>query len=90
MRVILDLVEKCDRADSSARQEADLELEVRGDAIVITMPGTRFSVTCGVLEDPQFWSELVLDQDAPISPGEFLERARRAANDKARELGWIV
>jgi hypothetical protein len=82
IRAILDLVEKCDST-------GDLELEVRGSAIVVTMPGTCFSVTCGMLEDPK-WTDIVLDQDASISPAEFLERARRAANDKARELGWIV
>jgi hypothetical protein len=30
------------------------------------------------------------DPDASIELGEFLEQALRAANDKARELGWIV
>jgi hypothetical protein len=90
MRAILDLVERCDQADSNARPEAGLELEVRGNAVVVTMPGTQFSMTCGMLEDSQFWTDLVLDQDAAISPAEFLSRAWRAANDKARELGWVV
>jgi hypothetical protein len=36
-----------------------------------------------MLEDSQFWTDLVLDQDAPISPAEFLDRARRAANEKS-------
>jgi hypothetical protein len=30
------------------------------------------------------------DRDASISRNEFLALARQAANDKARELGWIV
>jgi len=55
------------------------------------MPGTRFSVTYRMLEDPQLWSDLVLDdQDATITRAEFLARGWKAANDKARELGWIV
>ena len=83
IRAILDLVEKCD--------QARLELEVRGDTIVVMMPGTRFSVTYRMLEDPQLWSDLVLDdQDATITRAEFLARGWKAANDKARELGWIV
>jgi hypothetical protein len=30
------------------------------------------------------------DQDAPMTQAEFHARAWKAANDKARELGWIV
>jgi len=30
------------------------------------------------------------EQKAPITRAEFLAKARRATNDKARELGWIV
>jgi hypothetical protein len=30
------------------------------------------------------------DPDASITRSEFLARAWRVANDKARELGWIV
>ncbi|HAH65029.1 MAG TPA: hypothetical protein DCL72_06045 [Rhizobiales bacterium] len=64
---------------------------MRGDTIVVMMPGTRFSVTYRMLEDPQLWSDLVLDdQDATITRAEFLARGWKAANDKARELGWIV
>jgi hypothetical protein len=30
------------------------------------------------------------DEDGPISRTDFLARSWRIANDKARELGWIV
>ena len=30
------------------------------------------------------------DEDGPISRAQFLARSWRVANDKARELGWIV
>jgi len=30
------------------------------------------------------------DQKGPITQAEFLARAWKLANDKARELGWIV
>jgi hypothetical protein len=30
------------------------------------------------------------DPHAPMTHAEFLARAWKAANDKARELGWIV
>lgn len=86
IKAILQAVEKCDQPSTG-----DLELEVRGDAIVVTMPGTSFSVTCRVLANPPTSSDFMLDdRDAPISPAEFLARAWRAANAKARELGWIV
>jgi hypothetical protein len=61
-----------------------------GDTIVVTMPGTRFSVTYRMLEDPQRSDLMLDDRDAPITRAEFLARAWKAANDKARELGWIV
>jgi hypothetical protein len=43
-----------------------------------------------MLEDPQRSDLMLDDRDAPITRAEFLARAWKAANDKARELGWIV
>jgi hypothetical protein len=72
----------------------DLHVAVQGDGILVTMPGTNFRV---VYRKPNLGPQLVarLDyfqdqQKGPITRAEFLARARRAANDKARELGWIV
>ena len=72
----------------------DLKVEVRAGDIVVTMPGTSFRV---VYRKPLRSSQLVarLDyfqdqQKGPISRAEFLARAWKAANDKARELGWIA
>jgi hypothetical protein len=66
----------------------DLHLEVRD------MPGTNLRV---VYRKPHRGSQLVarLDyfqdqQKGPITRAEFLTLALKAANDKARELGWIV
>jgi hypothetical protein len=69
-----------------------LRLETAGDNIVITLPGTSCSVT---YRKPVHSPGLVAanvrgDRDAPISQADFLARAWRIANDKARELGWIV
>ena len=65
----------------------DLHIEVRDQDIVVTRPGTN------VYRKPHRGSQLVarLDyfQDQQRGP-EFLTRALKAANDKARELGWIV
>jgi hypothetical protein len=70
----------------------DLHVEVQGDYIIITPPGTEFMVTYYKLDDPpelRTKSDWTDDPDAPITLGAFRARAWIAANDKARELGWI-
>ena len=59
----------------------DLCVEVRLD-LVVTMPGTSLRI---VYRKPRWGSQLV----ARLTRAEFLARALKAANDKARELGWI-
>ena len=71
----------------------DLHVEVQGDYIIITLPGTKFRVTYYKLNDPRELrakSDWTDDPDAPVTLGAFRARAWIAANDKARELGWIV
>ena len=71
----------------------DPHVEVQGRDIIVTLPGTNFTVT---YFKPAGTSHLIArpnwtnDPDASIELGEFLERALTAANHKARELGWIV
>jgi len=72
----------------------DLHIKVRDQDIVVTMEGTSLRV---VYRKPHRGSQLVarLDyfqdrQKGPITRVEFLDRALKAANHKARELGWIV
>jgi hypothetical protein len=69
-------------------------VEVRNLDIVITMPGTSLRV---VYRKPHRGSQLVarLDyfqdqQKGPITRAEFLAKALKLANHRARELGWIV
>jgi hypothetical protein len=70
-----------------------LHVEVQGGDIIVILPGTSFMVT---YFKPAGTSHLIArpnwtnDPDASIELGEFLEQAWTAANDKARELGWIV
>jgi hypothetical protein len=73
---------------------ADLRVEVRDQDIIVTMPETSFRV---VYRKPYQGSQLVArldyfqhDQKGPITRAQFLARAWKLANDKARELGWIV
>jgi hypothetical protein len=73
---------------------ADLHVEAREQDLIVTMPGTNFRV---VYRKPDRAPQLVarLDyfqnqQEGPITRAEFLTLAWKLANDKARELGWIV
>ena len=72
------------------RPESALHVEVLDDEFVITMPGTSYKVTFRELADGPGLSashNIRDDRDAPITRSEFLARAWRVANDKARELG---
>jgi hypothetical protein len=62
------------------------------DTIVVTMPGTSYSVSYRKLHDIPWLvvSDARDDPDSPISKYAFRVQAWTAANDKARELGWIV
>ena len=70
-----------------------LHVEVQGGDIIVTLPGTNFMVT---YLRPAGTSHLIArpnwtnDPDASIEFEEFLTQAWTAAQDKARELGWIV
>jgi hypothetical protein len=72
----------------------ELRIEVLGDEIMVILPATSYGVTYYKPDDS---SQLLAkdfqsknDSRAPITEAEFLARAWQAANDKARELGWIV
>ena len=72
-----------------------VSVEVQGDDIVVTLPGTSYVVT--YYRAAAFPQQLLTkshsgreDQDAPMTQAEFHARAWKAANDKARKLGWIV
>jgi hypothetical protein len=74
----------------------DPKLEVRlvDDEIVVTLPGTSYSVTYyKMIGSPGLMAKRIADTDDPRSPqmsvSEFLAKAWKVGNDKARELGWI-
>ena len=72
----------------------DFQIEVRDDEIIVTLPGTNYTVTYyKPANSPQLLGKdfpVKDDSRAPMTQAEFLRLAWRAANDKARELGWIV
>ena len=73
---------------------ADIRLAVVDDEILVSLPGTSYSVT---YHKPANSPQLVArnrphrdDGRTELKQAEFLARAWRLANDRARELGWIV
>jgi hypothetical protein len=74
-----------------AKSDLDVRVSVVDDTIIVTMPETSYSVTYHKRNDPWlFASNIRDDHNSPISKWTFRARAWTAANDKARELGWIV
>ena len=73
---------------------SELELHVSDGDIVVTLPWTDYTVTYFKPErSPQLLAKDISARDDPRLPmtgAEFLAQAWRLANDKARELGWIV
>jgi hypothetical protein len=70
-----------------------LHVEVQGDDIVVTLPGTSYVVRYYRAAAQQLLTKSHSgreDQDAPMTQAEFHARAWKAANAKARKLGWIV
>ena len=70
-----------------------LYVEMLHDEIIITLPGTSYSVTyfkrANSLQLLARNISQIDDLRAPMTLSDFLSRAWRVANDKARELGWI-
>ena len=78
-----------------AAADVNLSVEVQGDDIVVTLPGTSYVVT--YYRAAAFPQQLLTkshsgreDEDAPMTQAEFHARAWKAANHKARALGWIL
>jgi hypothetical protein len=72
----------------------DLRVEVQDGEIVVTLPPTHYTVTYyKPSNSPQLRAKRFPGKDDPrarFTHAEFLSRAWKLANDKARELGWIV
>jgi len=69
-------------------------VRVADDVLVVTMPGTTFSITYEKTEENRlvassFRARKGLDETRKVSFPKFLGLAWTAANAKAKELGWI-
>ena len=72
----------------------ELRVKVVDDEIIVTRPGSFYSVTYFKPDrSPQLIAKRITDRDdlrIVMTLSEFLAQAWKLANDKARELGWIV
>jgi len=70
------------------------QLEVWDDEIIVSLPGTNYAVTYyKPANSPQLLAkDFPYDDDrrTELTQAEFLARAWRLANDKARELRWVM
>jgi hypothetical protein len=71
----------------SLKRWTPLEVMVQGGAIIVTIPSSRFRA---VYYKPHGQPQLILRERTKTDDHELLSEASKAANDKARELGWIV
>jgi len=76
------------------RDEPQLRVRVINDEIVVTLPGYHYAVT---YSKPSQGRVLIVRNSPPtddlritMKKSEFLAKAWKLANAKARDLGWIV
>jgi hypothetical protein len=71
----------------------ELRIQVIDDELIVSLPQSSYAVTYyKPANSPQLLARRIPMEDDPRVPmtlSEFLGRAWWAANDKARELGWI-
>jgi hypothetical protein len=73
-------------------ETGEVKVDVEGDVIVASLPGTAYRALFTVPHDERrlIQSKMMsVDRAASISHKEFEALAWTAANAKARELGWI-
>jgi hypothetical protein len=69
----------------------NLHVEVQGDEITVTEPGTDYAVIYKKwIDQPNLVMTCASFDLTMRAAFEFRARAGIAANDKARKLGWIV
>jgi hypothetical protein len=70
----------------------DIKLDVRDDDMIVTLPGTSYTVTYYKPANSQqlLAKNLSMEDDrrSEVTPSDFLARAWTLANEKARNLGW--
>jgi hypothetical protein len=73
-------------------KQPKIVVEVKGGEILVTMPGTSLSVVYEKTEDNQLLANSFSarkDENRKLSLPKFLALAWTAANEKAKQIGWI-
>ena len=68
---------------------SNLRVEVQRPYILVAMRGTCLRAKFRKQEAPWLMDEYVEDSEAPMTFQEFRTLAWEAANEKARDLGWV-
>ena len=69
---------------------SNLRVEVQGSYILVAMRGTCLKAKYRKQEAPWLaMDEYAEDSEAPMTVKEFRTLAWEAANEKARDLGWV-
>jgi hypothetical protein len=96
LKVLLELLDAAELRYRRTRERQgsisdDLRIEVEGEDLRITLPGTSYAVKCSKSANQLYCKEypLQVDRRSPLSQAEFVGKAWTMANEKARDLGWI-
>ena len=96
LKILLELLDAAEWRYRRTRERQgsisdDLLIEVEGEDLLVTLPGTSYAVKCCKLANQLYCKEypMQVDRRSPLSQAEFIGKAWTMANEKARDLGWI-
>jgi hypothetical protein len=96
LKTLLELLDAAEWRYLSTRERQgpisdDLRIDVEGEDLLVTLPGTSYAVKCCKLANQLYCKEypMQVDRRSPLSQAEFIGKAWTMANEKARDLGWI-
>ena len=96
LKILLELLDAAELRYRGTRERQgsisdDLRIEVEGEDLLVTLPGTSYAVKCCKLANQLYCKEypMQVDRRSPLSQAEFIGKAWTMANEKARDLGWI-
>src|SRR6516225_2620855 len=95
LKVLLELLDTAEWRHRHVRRQdpisEELRIEVEGEELVVTLPGTSYAVRYCKLANQLHSKEypMEVDRRSPLSQAEFIGKAWTMANEKARDLGWI-
>ena len=96
LKILLELLDTAEWRHRHVRERQDpiseeLRIEVEGEELLVTLPGTSYAVRYYKLANQLYSKEypMEVDRRSPLSQAEFIGKAWTMANEKARDLGWI-